>query len=173
MLTGGRFRPLPIDDVIAEIKSLKTKRVFFMDDNIFADYDRSKELFRALIPLKIDWGGQGVICAAEDEEMIRLARECGCYFLVAGLESITPQVLESISKINDKVGLYEQNIRIFRKHKIDLDISTMFGFDNDEPSVFKHTCDFLIANKAPYVSWLPMTPFPGTAFEIGSSPRPA
>ena len=96
--------------------------------------------------------------------MIRLARECGCYFLVAGLESITPQVLESIGKKNDKVGLYEQNIRTFRKHKIDLDISMMFGFDDDEPSVFKHTCDFLITNKAPYVSWLPLTPFPGTAF---------
>jgi radical SAM superfamily enzyme YgiQ (UPF0313 family) len=163
--TGGAgFRPRPIEDVVEEIKALKAKRIFFMDDNIFADYDHAKALFRALIPLDIDWGGQGVICAGEDEEMIRLARASGCYFLVAGLESITPQVLESIGQANDKVGSYEQNIRTFRKHKIDLDISMMFGFDDDEPTVFKDTCDFLIANKAPYVSWLPLTPFPGTAF---------
>ena len=47
---GGGFRPRPIGDVIAEIRSLKTKRVFFMDDNIFADYDRAKELFEPSSP---------------------------------------------------------------------------------------------------------------------------
>lgn len=163
--TGGAgFRPRPVVDVIKEIKSLNAKRVFFMDDNIFADFKWAKDLFRALKPLNIDWGGQGVICAGEDEELVKLARASGCYFIVAGLESITPEVLQAIGRSNDKVGSYIRNIRTFRKNKIDLDVSMMFGFDEDESSVFKNTCDFLVANKVPYASWLPLTPFPGTEF---------
>ena len=43
--TGGAgFRPRPIEDVVEEIKALKAKRIFFMDDNIFADYDHAKAL---------------------------------------------------------------------------------------------------------------------------------
>ena len=161
--TSG-FRPRPIPDVINEIKALSARNVFFMDDNIFSDPEHAKDLFRALIPLKIHWGGQGVIAAAEDEEMIRLARRSGCYFVVAGLESITPAVLEAMGKKDNKVGSYERNLRTFRRNGIDVDISMMFGFDEDEPDVFAKTCEFLIKNKAPYVSWLPLTPFPGTAF---------
>jgi len=158
------FRPRPILDVINEIKALGAKNLFFMDDNIFSDAERAKDLFRALIPLKIHWGGQGVIAAAGDKEMIELARRSGCYFVVAGLESITPAVLEAMGKKDNKVGSYERNLRTFRRNGIDVDVSMMFGFDEDEPNVFERTCDFLIKNKAPYVSWLPLTPFPGTAF---------
>jgi len=161
---GEGFRPRPIGDVVGEIKSLGAKRIFFMDDNIFADPSRAKMLFRALIPLDVQWGGQGVIRAGADKELIDLARKSGCYFVVAGLESITPEVLESIGKKNDKVGIYEKNIQAFREKKIDLDVSMMFGFDDDKPTVFKETCDFLIKCRVPYISWLPLTPFPGTAF---------
>lgn len=161
---GAGFRARPINDIINEIKCLGAKRIFFMDDNIFADPARAKKLFRALIPLDIQWGGQGVIRAGSDKELIDLARRSGCYFVVAGLESITPEVLASIGKKDDKVGDYEKNIRAFRQAKIDLDVSMMFGFDDDKPSVFKETCDFLIKCSVPYISWLPLTPFPGTVF---------
>lgn len=161
---GAGYRPRPVRDVVNEIKTLGAKRVFFMDDNIFANYQRAKELFRALIPLNIHWGGQGVICAAEDLEMVKLARKSGCYFLVAGLESITPEVIQSIGLKNNKVGEYRRNINTFRREGIDLDVSMMFGFDEDRPSVFQNTCDFLIDAKVPFVSWLPLTPFPGTRF---------
>lgn len=161
---GAGFRPRPIDEVVFEIRRLDAKRIFFMDDNIFADPSRAKSLFRELIPLGIQWGGQGVICAGADKELIRLARESGCYFVVAGLESITPEVLESIGKNDDKVGNYEKNIQAFRRERIDINVSMMFGFDDDRPSVFEETCDFLIRCRVPYISWLPLTPFPGTVF---------
>ncbi len=38
----------------------------------------AKELFRALVPLKIRWVGQGTLAAAEDEELLALARRSGC-----------------------------------------------------------------------------------------------
>jgi radical SAM superfamily enzyme YgiQ (UPF0313 family) len=159
---GAGYRARPIEDVVHEIKCIGAKRLFFVDDNIFAKPARAKKLFRALIPLDVKWGGQGVILAGSDPELIDLARKSGCYFVVAGLESITPEVLDSIVKKNDKVGEYEKNIQAFRKAKIDLDVSMMFGFDDDKPSVFKDTYAFLMKCRVPYISWLPLTPFPGT-----------
>ncbi len=161
---GAGFRTRPIADVIEEISTLGARTVFFMDDNIFSDPERAKELFRALLPLKINWGGQGVIAAGADEELVRLARRSGCYFIVAGLESINPSVLETLGRKGSKVGTYEKNLRTFRKNGIDVDVSMMFGFDQDEPTVFRDACRFLIRSRAPYTSWLPLTPFPGTVF---------
>ncbi len=65
---GAGFRARPLRDVVDEIRALGAKTVFFVDDNIFSDPERAKELFRALLPLKINWGGQGVIAAGADEE---------------------------------------------------------------------------------------------------------
>jgi radical SAM superfamily enzyme YgiQ (UPF0313 family) len=161
---GAGYRPRPVEEVVAELRAVGARRAFFVDDNIFASPARAKELFRALIPLKIRWFGQGVLCAADDPELVDLCQRSGCRFLIAGLESINPDVLRAVGGRNDKVGSYERNIRAFRKAGIDLEISMMFGFDVDRPSVFEEACDFLIRNRVPYTSWLPMTPFPGTAF---------
>jgi hypothetical protein len=49
--------------------------------------------------------------------MIRMARRSGCFFIVAGLESITPSVLKAMGRKDNKVGSYEKNLRIFRKNK--------------------------------------------------------
>ncbi len=161
---GAGFRARPVRDVVEEIGALGARTVFFVDDNLFSEPERAKDLFRALIPLEIHWGGQGVIAAGADAELVRLARRSGCYFIVAGLESINPSVLKTLGRKGSKVGAYEENLRTFRKNGIDVDVSMMFGFDQDEPTVFRDACRFLIRNKAPYTSWLPLTPFPGTAF---------
>ena len=40
----------------------------------------------------------------------------------------------------------------------------MFGFSNENISVFKRTYDFLIQNRVPFTHWWPLTPYPGTFF---------
>jgi radical SAM superfamily enzyme YgiQ (UPF0313 family) len=52
------YRPRPISEVVKEIQSIRAKTVFLIDDNIAADIDRAKELFRAFIPLGIRWISQ-------------------------------------------------------------------------------------------------------------------
>ena len=52
-------RPLqhPVGEVIQDIKNMRARRLIFMDLNLIADKEYAKELFRALIPLKVTWGG--------------------------------------------------------------------------------------------------------------------
>lgn len=59
-----------VEDVVTEIKSQKRKLIFFVDDNITADFQKAKELFKALIPLKIKWVSQGSMDMLYDNELM-------------------------------------------------------------------------------------------------------
>lgn len=160
--SGRRYRPRPISDVINEIKSLGAKICFFIDDNIFASHSRARELLKELIPLRILWIGQATISAAEDRELIELARKSGCIELAVGLESLSHKSLESVSKTMNKVEHYERNLKTYRKAGIRVLGSMIFGFDDDEPGVFKETYHFLMKNRVPCTYWSPLCPYPGT-----------
>ncbi len=161
---GGQYRPRPIDDVVNEIKTLGAKVCYFIDDNILASPPRAKELFKALIPLKIHWIGQATISAAEDKELLHLAQKSGCLFLCIGLESLSSTSLKSMGKRINKVEHYEKHLKTYRDAGIIAGVTMMFGFDNDEPGVFKEAYDFLIKNRVPLTAWQSIRPQPGTSF---------
>lgn len=68
----------PIGEVIREIKSQERNLVFFVDDNIVGDRDAAKQLFRALIPLRIRWVSQACIDMVHDTELMELMVASGC-----------------------------------------------------------------------------------------------
>jgi radical SAM superfamily enzyme YgiQ (UPF0313 family) len=59
-----RFRKLPIAEVAAEYGSFDGKRIIFWDDNIDADKEYAKQLFRAVAPYRKWWRSQTTIHAA-------------------------------------------------------------------------------------------------------------
>lgn len=161
---GGKYRPRPITNVVNEIKALGARNCFFVDDNIFSNPRRAKKLFKALIPLKIAWRGQATIGAAEDKELIQLARKSGCSSLGIGLESLSCKSLESVGKTMNKVEHYEKYLRAYREEGISTIASMMFGFDEEEPTVFKEAYDFMIKNRIYLAHWQAIRPHPGTLF---------
>jgi radical SAM superfamily enzyme YgiQ (UPF0313 family) len=161
---GPTYRPRPVRDVVDEIKALGARRIFFIDDDIMAVPKRAKELFKALMPLKILWGGQANISAAEDRKLLELARASGGVWVVIGLETLSEKNLRLIGKERlNKIERYAQNLKAYRKAGIDADVMMIFGFDEDSPEVFRKSYEFLVKNRVPYTGWLPLTPFPGTA----------
>jgi radical SAM superfamily enzyme YgiQ (UPF0313 family) len=159
---NGTYRTRPVADVVGEIQTQKARFICFVDDNIFADVARAKELFKALVPLKIVWIGQGTIHAAEDEELVHLACKSGCRGLLVGLETISQEGLESVGKAINDVGRYERNLRTYRKAGIDIDASIVFGFDNEDPSAFDSTFRFLMKSRVPFAGLQPLRPSPAT-----------
>src|SRR5204863_6693805 len=78
---GRGYRHRPVSDIVREIAGLRArgqKWFVFVDDNIIGNPKWSKELFKALIPLKITWGGQTTLGVARDPEVLELARKSGC-----------------------------------------------------------------------------------------------
>jgi radical SAM superfamily enzyme YgiQ (UPF0313 family) len=161
--SGGQYRPRPIADVVAEIKTHKAKGCVFLDDNIFAQPQRARKLFEALIPLNIFWAGQGNLSAAEDRSLIRLASRSGCIMLSAGVESIVPLGLKSVNKRINKIEDYARQNAIFRAEGISVMASMIFGLEGEDSSVFQKAQEFLVKNRFAYTIWHPLVPFPGTA----------
>lgn len=167
---GHSYRLRPVEDIIAEIKMLKASGklkwnfVFFSDDNISGSPQYAKELFKALIPLKIRWGSQCSITIAKDEELLQLARKSGCAALAIGLESINSDSLTAANKNMGHASEYEQAIKTIHKHKIAIFGLFIFGFDTDDETTFETTFQFIEKNHLEYAMFSVLTPLPGTSF---------
>ena len=68
----------PVAEVIDEIRSTNARRAIFVDLNLIADKDYAAELFEALIPLKLKWGGLSTTLLARDDELLDLCARSGC-----------------------------------------------------------------------------------------------
>jgi len=159
---GHEVRFRPIKEVVKEIKKFPRSFIVFTDDNICSSPKRSKELFKALIPLKIRWFGQFTTLAAYDEELIQLAGESGCAVAFLGIESISQKALSSVKKNFNKVKNYPRIFKTFKNSGILVNTSLMFGFDEDDAQSIDDTINFLIEQKISImVQWI-LTPIPGS-----------
>jgi radical SAM superfamily enzyme YgiQ (UPF0313 family) len=176
---GRRPRNRDLDNVLAEVDSLPSDKLFrrkivgFVDDNIAANPRRAKELFKELIPMKVLWGSQACITFGNDEELVALAAESGCRFLLIGLETLSPEALLEAGKRQNKVHQYEEALRRLQKYGIQVLGAFIFGFDSDEESAFSDTLDFAVRNKLSLAQFSFLTPYPGTRLyqQLGSNDR--
>ncbi len=165
---GHRIRERELDNVLAEVESVsrsnvgRRKLIPFVDDNIAASPSRAKELFKALIPMKIVWGSQACITFANDEELVDLAAKSGCCFLCIGLEALSPHALAEMGKHQNKVEQYENALRLLKKYGIQVLGAFVFGSDSDEESVFSDTLEFAMRNRLALAHFSILTPYPGT-----------
>lgn len=155
----------PVEDVIKEIKSQKRRLLFFVDDNIVCDHAKAKELFRALIPLKIRWVSQGSMDMLHDEELMRLMVKSGCLGLVIGFESISPESVSEMNKGTNKKGsseMYKWEIEQLRKWGLQTWAAFTVGHDSDTVESIRATCDFAIKNKFTFAAYNILMPYPNT-----------
>jgi radical SAM superfamily enzyme YgiQ (UPF0313 family) len=161
---GKKFRVRPVEHVVEEIKRFKSKRLFFVDDNIFLSAPYAYELFEALVPLKVKWASQGsmeLIC--RDDKLLELAVRSGCVSLFIGIETVDQETLNAAHKSFNKVRNYEENIRKLHRAGINVVGSFIFGFENDTPECFDKVLDFAVWNRLSMVNCGILTPFPGSA----------
>jgi len=155
----------PVEDVVAEIKAQKRKLLFFVDDNIVCNHEKAKELFRALIPLKVRWVSQGSMDMLKDRELMELMVKSGCLGLVIGFESISPQCISEMNKFTNKKAsdsMYEKEIKELRKWGLQTWAAFTVGHDGDTVESIRATCDFAIKNKFTFAAFNILMPYPNT-----------
>jgi radical SAM superfamily enzyme YgiQ (UPF0313 family) len=157
-----RVRKRPVQAVAQEYASFRGKVVILWDDNIAADMEYAKALFRALVPHRKWWSSQATIHAANDDEFLDLAARSGCKQLFIGLESVSQESVNEVSKGFNRVDQYARAIARIHSHGISVQAGIVFGFDNDTESVFAETLDFLEAAGVQNATFNILTPFPGT-----------
>ena len=158
----GRPLQKPVAEVLEDIKAMNSRRLIFLDLNIIADIPYAKELFTALIPLKIKWAGLATVTLAFDDELLDLAARSGCRGILIGFESLSP---DSLGETNKKFNARKDYMTAVQKlHERDIAIMGcfVFGFDHDNRDTFDATVDFVLESKIDLPRYAILTPFPGT-----------
>jgi radical SAM superfamily enzyme YgiQ (UPF0313 family) len=162
-MSGVKYRFRPVEKVVEEIRALDNRFIYFIDDNIIGVPCRSKELFKALLPLKLGWASQVTINFSRDPELMRLARESGCYGVFIGFESVSNKSIRDAGKGVNRPDEYLHDIDRIHQAGIKVWGSFIFGFDNDTLDVFRETLHFIQKSKMEFAQFSLLTPLPGTA----------
>jgi radical SAM superfamily enzyme YgiQ (UPF0313 family) len=155
----------PLDDVLAEIRAIRNRSrlIFLVDDNIASNMDQAKELFAALIPLKVRWVSQASINAAHDEEFLDLLKRSGCQAVLIGFESLDDDNLRSMNKgFNLMGGGFERALENLHRSRIGVYGTFIFGYDHDTPETCRRAVEFAKIQGLFIAAFAHLMPFPGT-----------
>jgi len=159
---GHQYRVRPVQEVIAEIESIDSPHLFFVDDALGLNRNAAKKLFTEMIPLRRLWLGQGTVSLAEDVELLRLMRRSGCLGLLIGFESVQKGTQNEVRKIkNLRIDFYEAMHR-FHSEGFGILGAFVFGFDYENKDVFEQTLEFIMRSRMDCVELRILTPYPGT-----------
>lgn len=163
-ISGNRYRTRPVGEVIAELETFDNPVAIFMDDNVVGNPSYSKRLFKAMIPLRLQWWGQVTLALAADDELLDLAAESGCKIACVGFESVSPASISAIGKSHtNAVSAYAEAVKKLHARGICVQGSLILGLDNDDTDVFAKTVEFVQDNNIDLPSICVLTPYPGTA----------
>mgnify|MGYP002345537427 CR=1 FL=1 len=152
----------PIDDVMKDIKALKTRHIMFIDDNFIGNPKWTRKLVKEIKPLKLKWNAAVTSNIVDMPELLDEMKEAGCQSLFIGFESINSKSIDSVHKVQNSVNRYEKLVDEIHKRGIMINASFVFGLDEDDASVFKNTLDWIVKNKIETVTSHILTPYPGT-----------
>ena len=158
---GRTHRNRPLADVLEELHSVP-RDFMFVDDNIIADPEYARELFRAMLPLRKRWVSQCSLEIADDPELLRLASRAGCRGLFIGIETVSQENLDAMGKEFNDSARYAERLAAIRRQGIGVIAGVIVGLDRDDAGVFDRTLRFLQKTRIGALQLNIMTPLPGT-----------
>jgi len=163
VMEGKIFRGRPVDHVVEEMKSIRTKSIFFADASLTINPKYSKELFKGMREVnKYSEAFGNVNVLTRDDEFLKLAAEAGIFNWYVGIESISQENINQSGKGTNKVENYAKAIRKIKDHGMMITGFFMFGFDFDTPEIFEKTLEKIYEWGLDEVSFSIITPYPGT-----------
>jgi hypothetical protein len=97
-LRGTAHRLRPVADVIDEVRKIDNDRFFFVDNCLRQSDDYQRELFTALQDLKLAWVAHPI---SEEEDILRLAREAGAWYIYQAIDRISDTIRDRIRRFHD------------------------------------------------------------------------
>jgi radical SAM superfamily enzyme YgiQ (UPF0313 family) len=156
------FRNRSIDEVLKEVENFGTKQILFIDDNFIGNIKWTRQFVQAIKDKGFTWHAAVSANIFYHKDLIREFAKSGCRSLFIGFESINEKSIMSANKRQNKVKEYEELISFLHENGIMVNASMVFGFDDDEPSIFKNTLNWLVKNKVETMTAHILTPYPGT-----------
>ena len=168
IINGKRYRTRPLEEIDRELSIIVKKKgeyLFLADDNVTAREDYALGLFEIFKRYGVKWMGFTTIQIAKKERLLRKARESGCVSLFIGFESLHQESLDGVSKGFVPAKELSGLVKLIQSHHIGIQGSFIFGFNEDDPAVFKKTVEFVQKNNIELPNFSILTPFPGTPLQ--------
>lgn len=152
-----------IEDVVADIREVGRNHIMFIDDNFIGNPKWTFEFLRHIKPMGIKWNAAVSANVVEIPGMLDAMKESGCKGLFIGFESINENSIEVANKKQNNTERYEYLISEIHKRGMMINASFVFGLDDDDPTTFDRTLQWIVKNKIETVTSHILTPYPGTA----------
>lgn len=160
---GHIYRTRKINDIINEIHSIKTKKIFFADSSLTIKPSFTKTLFKEMIGLNKQFTCFGNInVLGRDDKLLKLSSEAGCLRWLIGIESFNSKNIIYMGKKSNKVMEYAKAIKKIKDYGIFTVGMFIFGFDNDTIDVFDSTVETILELDLDSAFFNILTPYPGT-----------
>jgi len=142
-LGGKKFRPRPIDKVIAEMEAIQNNRMFIVDNSLAQDKQWLIELFTAMAPLKKKWVSHPIL---DDDEVLKLAADAGAWYVYQAVFDTSETIRNRVKRLKD--------------HGIGIEGTIILGTDDQSEDDIKRLVDFLLEIELDVAEFTIMTPFP-------------
>ncbi len=135
---------------------------FFYDANLADDKQYLHELLERLVGSNKRWMAESTMDIVNKDLTLDLMERSGCQGLILGLESFSQPTLRQMGKGFNRVDVYETAVKKLHDRGITVQGSLMFGFDQDDASVFERAAEFAKTINLDGVATAVLTPLPGT-----------
>ena len=166
---GRRWRARSAENVLAELEELKERykveEIKFEDDNLTANKNRAKEIFKGMIErrLNLKWNTpNGIAVWTLDEEMLELMKESGCYEITVAVESGDEEVLKKIVKKPVDLKRTQEMVKIIKKLGIETSGYFIIGFPGETRQQIMNTINYARSLELDRCYIFIFTPLPGT-----------
>ncbi|RJQ85396.1 MAG: radical SAM protein [Desulfobacteraceae bacterium] len=144
-LGGRKFRPRPIEKVIAELAAIDNNRLFLVDNSLAQDTQWELDLFREMIALKKKWCCHPI---EDDPKVLDLAAQAGAWYVYQAVFDTSDYIRERIKRYHD--------------HGIGVEGTILLGLDEHSEDDIKRLIDFLMDIELDLAEFTVLTPFPHT-----------
>ncbi len=161
---GGRsFYVQQVDEALAEIERLPGRHLYFLDDHLFGHAAFASALFDGMRGMGRLWQAAGTVDAVLRPGLLEKAVACGLRSLFVGFETLGADNLRAHGKRQNLGRDYGAAIRRLHDLGVMVNASFVFGFDQDDASVFERTVEWAIEQGVETATFHVLTPYPGTA----------
>ncbi|MDU1414624.1 MAG: radical SAM protein [Clostridium sp.] len=151
-----------VDRILAEIESMSGKHLYFLDDNIFANKELVRQVFKEMRGMGKLFQGAITVDSILEDNTIELAYEAGFRSAFIGFESINKYSLIEANKLSNIEKDYSKAIRKLDQLGVMINGSFIFGLDSDNLDVFDRTTQWAINSGITTATNHILTPYPGT-----------
>jgi len=166
-ITAGKYHERPLDDVLAELASIKEREIYVVDDDFLISTERLDAFLDGLRLARLDksfliYGRADFI--AEHPDLLERFKAQGLRTVIVGFESFYQDELLGFRKKAD-VAASEEAMRVCNRLGIDVFATIVLSptWGREQFKFHRHKFRELGIQ---YVNLQPLTPLPGTGLEV-------